>query len=270
MSRSARTLLPVAALALLSSSAVAQGHPKAGLKAELQTIFHGVSGTVTIIDADTLLVEDFNYDGAAIETWFHLGVTNSESDFAAGLQVPPLIPNVPFVDATFMLELPRGTTVDPYGAVSFWCVAANASLGRGSFLSPAVPNATRAPALPGDPRLTDTAGDTTRGPLLGNSVERLGVALDCTGASAGGTWVLLATVGDPRATALPTSFGAWWTQGPIVASDAGAHTQNVVAIPPVGLVLPRDTSLLGLTLTMQGACGARFRLSGALTQQIAG
>jgi hypothetical protein len=182
-----------------------------------------------------------------------------------------LIPNVPIVDATFLLELPRGTAVDPYGAVSFWCVAAVASLGRGSFVSPAVPNETRAAALPGDPRLTDLGGDATRGLLLGNSVETLALGLDCTGASAGGAWVLLATVGDPRATALPTSFGSWWTQGPIVASAVGAHTQNVVAVPPGGLVLPRDTALLGLTLTMQGACGgSRFRLSGALTQEIAG
>ena len=50
-------------IACASQSLFAQMTPGVGYQASLSTISHDVSGTVTILDADTLLVENFTYDG---------------------------------------------------------------------------------------------------------------------------------------------------------------------------------------------------------------
>ncbi len=131
-----RPILPalaLAAIALLSTSALAQNYPRAGFTAQLSTLAHGVSGRVTIVDADTLRVDNFNFDGLAIQAFFRVAPNISEGSFATGLQITPSVPNTPFVNATLTLNLPAGTNLDNYNAVSFWCAPAGFSFGKGTF-----------------------------------------------------------------------------------------------------------------------------------------
>lgn len=119
-----------------SQSAHAQMSPGIGYEASLSTISHDVSGTVSILDANTLLVEDFVFDGGGISIFFYLGT--SENTFASGLAIGPELLGTVYdgTQAPFTIDLPAGMTVDGYNAVSVWCVAAGVSFGHGTFSAP--------------------------------------------------------------------------------------------------------------------------------------
>ena len=101
-----------------SQSAEAQMMPGVGYTTSLSTIFHDVSGTVTVLDEDTLLVEDFTYDGRGLSVFFYLAT--SEDTIAMGLPIGPQLMGTAFdgTEEPFTIDLPEGMTVDGYNAVS--------------------------------------------------------------------------------------------------------------------------------------------------------
>lgn len=92
------------------------------------------------MDQDTLLIEHFYYDGGGASVYFYLGAQNTTQAFSTGLRIGPQLLGSVFNDASFLLDLPAGTTLDAYNAVSVWCVLAGFSFGNGHFV--AVPPAT--------------------------------------------------------------------------------------------------------------------------------
>lgn len=124
------TYLAVIALAPLSMAA----YPRAGYEAELSTLAHGVSGTVTIVDANTLVVENFNYDGGGPAVYFYLATEDSQSAFIAGVSIGPLLTGTVYTNDTLTLHLPAPQTLDGYHAISVWCVDFNANFGSGTFV----------------------------------------------------------------------------------------------------------------------------------------
>jgi hypothetical protein len=110
-------------------------YARAGWSAQLSTNHHLVSGTVTIVDAVTLQVNDFTYDGQAPAVYFYLGTDETDGSFASGLQVSPLLSGTAFdgTEGPFLLNLPQGNTMDPYHAVSVWCAAFDVNFGSGTF-----------------------------------------------------------------------------------------------------------------------------------------
>ncbi len=133
-----RTFGPLIALLIssLSQLAGAQMMPGVGYQTSLSTNSHDVSGTVTIVDADTLLVEDFTFDGLGVSVFFYLAT--SDTTFIDGLPVGPQLVGTSFdgTEGPFTIDLPAGMTVDGYNAISVWCVAANLSFGDGTFSPP--------------------------------------------------------------------------------------------------------------------------------------
>lgn len=127
-------------LALLCAMTLAAAAPaqidRSGWHAELSTLAHGVRGVVTVVDSDTLRVDNFYYDGQGIDVRIYLATANTQSAFTNGLSVGPDLVGAPYVNASFMVDLPAGETTDDYQAVSIWCVAANANFGSGSFAHP--------------------------------------------------------------------------------------------------------------------------------------
>jgi|GEM_PF-1649382 len=108
-------------------------YDRAGWTAELDGMFHNVSGVVTIVDETTLQVDNFYYDGGGLSVYFYLGATDTHASFVVGLQIgPPLLGTV-FSDDSLTLTLPPGETLDDYGAIAVWCVPAQADFGSGSF-----------------------------------------------------------------------------------------------------------------------------------------
>ena len=126
-----------------SQSAVAQMMPDIGYQASLSMNSHNVGGTVTVLDADTLLVEDFTYDGGGVDVFFYLGT--SDATFSSGLEIGAQLLGSVFdgTQDSFTIDLPAGMTIDGYNAISVWCVAFDVSFGDGTFEAPA-------PVLVGD------------------------------------------------------------------------------------------------------------------------
>lgn len=120
---------------LLSASAFAV-YPRAGYQAELSMQSHGVSGTVTLVDENTLLVENFNYDGGGIVVYFYLGAEDTDAAFSSGLEIGSDLFGTVFSNDELIVHLPGATTLDGYTAISVWCVAAGVSFGSGTFIEP--------------------------------------------------------------------------------------------------------------------------------------
>jgi hypothetical protein len=128
-----RTGIPAIAL----TAATAFADPGPGWRAELETKFHGVRGTVTVVDQDTIRVDDFHYDGRGIIVLFYLGENTSPAALAAGFGVgPQLVRPEPYVGATLIMDLPAGRTIEGNFGVSVWCVDALVDFGSGLFTPP--------------------------------------------------------------------------------------------------------------------------------------
>ena len=111
-------------------------YPRAGWTAPLSEISHDVSGTVTIVDAVTLQVDDFTYDGGGPAVYFYLGADDTTPSFTSGLELMPLLTGTVY-DGTggpLLLQLPQGHTMDPYQAISVWCAAFDVNFGSGTFV----------------------------------------------------------------------------------------------------------------------------------------
>lgn len=129
-----RPLTLVAALAFAGAAPAQTDH--SGWHAELSTLAHGVRGVVTVVDRDTIRVDNFYYDGQGIDVRIYLATADTQSAFVNGLSVGADLVGAPYVNASFMVDLPAGETTDDYKAVSIWCVAANANFGSGEFEHP--------------------------------------------------------------------------------------------------------------------------------------
>ncbi len=109
--------------------------PQVGWQADLSTYYHNVSGTVTILDDDTVQVDDFTYDGGGPFVYFYLGASQSSSDFGSGLQIGSQLAHTPYdgTQGPMVLQLPSGQTLEGYHAISVWCVEFHVDFGSGTF-----------------------------------------------------------------------------------------------------------------------------------------
>lgn len=106
-----------------------------GASAELNTIFHNVSGTVTITDEDSFRVDNFTYDGGGPAVYFYLGTTLSNAAFTDGLAVDPILTGTAYdgTQGSLFFDLPLGETFNNYHAISVWCADFKVDFGSGLF-----------------------------------------------------------------------------------------------------------------------------------------
>jgi hypothetical protein len=109
--------------------------PQIGWQAELSKLAHNVSGTVTILDENTVQVDDFTYDGGGIDVFFYLGKENTRDSFKTGLKIGSNLLTHVYngSEPPFMIDLPAGNTLEGWNAISVWCVTASANFGSGTF-----------------------------------------------------------------------------------------------------------------------------------------
>ena len=112
-------------------------YARAGWTTPLSTLQHGVSGTATIVDARTVRLSGFNYDGGGPQVYAYLGTSDAQAAFTVGKIIGPRL-NRPaaYVNATLDLQLPEGQTLDGFAAVSIWCADFKVNFGSGSFQAP--------------------------------------------------------------------------------------------------------------------------------------
>lgn len=136
MRRTLVLLLIVNGTGMLAAPAQAElNSPKVGWRAELSRLSHNVSGSVTIVDEDTLRVDNFTYDGGGIDVYFYLGEANTKPAFTAGLQIGPQLLGSNFTGNSppLMIDLPAGQTMEGWNAISVWCVTVSVNFGSGMF-----------------------------------------------------------------------------------------------------------------------------------------
>ena len=75
--------LPVTSFVLACAGMAASEMVRVG---EIRTLQYDVSGTVYVIDEDTLKIEDFNYNGKGPDAFFYVGESGGPS--GAGTMVP--------------------------------------------------------------------------------------------------------------------------------------------------------------------------------------
>jgi hypothetical protein len=134
--RQSFVLVTTVAFHLLAATAHGElTSPQVGWQAEFNGLFHNVGGTVTIVDDDTVRVDDFTYDGGGIDVRFYLGTSDSSASFSSGLAIGPQLLGMMFdgSQAPFEVDLPAGQTLEGWQAISVWCVTAHVNFGSGSF-----------------------------------------------------------------------------------------------------------------------------------------
>ena len=102
-------------------------HPFVGRSAELSTIAHGVSGTVTVLDDCTLEVTNFNYDGGGPAVFFFAAIDGDYRNYSA--IIGPRLNGQRWVNNTLLLPIPEGTTLDDFNSLSVWCQDFNVNFG---------------------------------------------------------------------------------------------------------------------------------------------
>jgi hypothetical protein len=120
-------------LTLAAAPTFAQA-PAPGWEAVLSELFHDVSGTVVVVDEDTIRIDNFHYDGLGLDVRVYLGV--DRDSFASGIPVGPQLLGMPFAGESLTIDLPVGETIDGWFAVSIWCVDVPVSFGDGTFEAP--------------------------------------------------------------------------------------------------------------------------------------
>ena len=129
----------VAATVVFSASTAAvqaeSTSPKVGWRAELSTIEEDVSGSVAIVDEDTVRIDDFTYNGGGISVYFYLGASDTASAFRSGLRIGPQLLGTTFDGSQppLIIDLPAGETLEGWQAISVWCEVAGVSFGSGEF-----------------------------------------------------------------------------------------------------------------------------------------
>jgi hypothetical protein len=147
MSRNSFSIV-LTAICMWCANSIAQAQlisPQVGWQAELSTIAHNVSGTVSIVDENTIQVDDFTYDGRGISVYFYLGQADTRPSFLSGLPIGSELVGSAFNGSQppLLIDLPAGETLEGWNAISVWCVAVGMSFGSGTF-------APAGAAVPGD------------------------------------------------------------------------------------------------------------------------
>jgi len=109
-------------------------HALVGATALLDTHFHSVAGTVTVIDNCTVELTNFTFDGQGLDV---RAVLSDSPDFDSyDILSEDLRDDGPYEDAVLSLPLREGMSLDGITDFSIWCVPAGASFGDGSFALP--------------------------------------------------------------------------------------------------------------------------------------
>lgn len=128
-------VIGVLAACVASSAHAELTSPQVGWQAKMGPGAHNVSGTATIVDDDTVRIDDFTYNGGGISVFFYLGEENTSSAFASGLQIGNQLAGTGFngTQPPLVIDLPGGETLEGWHAISVWCVDAQANFGSGTF-----------------------------------------------------------------------------------------------------------------------------------------
>lgn len=111
-------------------------HPRVGFTGSFSTLAHNVTGNAEIIDNCTISITNFNYDASAPAVYFYANNSDNtaKDSFTIGNKLRDDLDE--YADATIILKLPNGKTLDDVKFFSVWCVDFAVSFGDLTFTSP--------------------------------------------------------------------------------------------------------------------------------------
>ena len=86
-----------------------------------------------MVDDCTIALDHFDYDGSGLAVYVYAG---KSGDYGDGFALSDDIVGMTFDDATMMLSLPAGKTLQDVDGISVWCAEAGVSFGDGMFAAP--------------------------------------------------------------------------------------------------------------------------------------
>lgn len=114
-----------------ASATCGKTHARVGATAKLKNKFHGIGGTVTVLDDCRAEIRDFTYDGTGLDVRIY-GAKGSQ--FGRGFAISKdLVRSRPYKGETIALRLPEGRTWDDVDSFSVWCVDVGVDFGSGAF-----------------------------------------------------------------------------------------------------------------------------------------
>lgn len=116
-----------------SDSGCSMDSSKIGQTASLSTLFHDVSGTVTIIDDCSIEITGFTFDGGGIDVQIYAGIDGQFQPSSGGFSLSEDLVGIAYENNTLRLTLPEGKSLDDFNSISVWCVAVGVSFGTGFF-----------------------------------------------------------------------------------------------------------------------------------------
>ena len=117
-----------------SDAGVANAGVKVGFVADLTTRQHGVRGRITVVDATTLSVSGFDYDGGGLSDVRFYGAKGGH--YAQGFALGPQLAIGAQSNRAFTFQLPAGRTLADLDGLAVWCVSAGVGFGDGLFHAP--------------------------------------------------------------------------------------------------------------------------------------
>ena len=110
-------------------------YPRTGFATKLSTNAHGVRGSAEIVDARTIRLSHFYYDGAGPKVFVYLATANTQAAISNGIAIGNELSHTAYSDATITVTLPiSGPILDGYSTISIWCVEFKVNFGSGVFL----------------------------------------------------------------------------------------------------------------------------------------
>jgi hypothetical protein len=107
-------------------------HPRVGTSAVFVTLFHGVSGTLHVLDDCTLEINDFTYDRLGPSVFFYAG-QNRVYEGSEVFYFPFLLTGIQFDNDRLRLRIPEGKSLNDFDSLSVWCFDVRVNFGDAYF-----------------------------------------------------------------------------------------------------------------------------------------
>ena len=108
--------------------------PQVGWVATLTTRAHGTAGTAEIVDASTIELRDFVYDGQGLDA--RLFLETDGAAYSGDYGLTDSLVGQTFDEDTLTLQIPDQAEFETWNLLTLWCIPAGASFGDGVFLPP--------------------------------------------------------------------------------------------------------------------------------------
>jgi hypothetical protein len=107
---------------------------KVGQQAVLRGYLHGITGTATMADDCTIIIDGFNYDGIGLDVRV-VGAAADENITTSGIVLTNNIRRV-YTNETLTVKLPTGVTLDQIDQIGIICKSFNLDFADGWFAPP--------------------------------------------------------------------------------------------------------------------------------------